>query len=69
MVGIKMTEYTFEVRQTVKVTVQGNDTDENYEKAREEAIRQVIDDIDSDWFECTDSDEYTDYENEYKEAV
>jgi len=69
MCGIKMTEYTFEVRQTVKVTVQGNDTDENYKKAENEAIRQIKHDIDDDWLELRDVVTDTDYENEFKEAV
>jgi len=69
MVEIKMTEYTFEIRQTIKVTVSGNDTDDNYEKAENEAVRQIKHDIDNDWLELTDANEYTDYENEYKEAV
>jgi len=69
MCGIKMTEYTFEVRQTVKVTVSGNDTDENYEKAENEAIRQIKHDIDNDWLELREVTEYKDFENEYKEAV
>jgi hypothetical protein len=45
MVGIKMTEYTFEIRQTVKVTVSGKNNDNNYEKAEKEAIRQIKHDI------------------------
>jgi len=69
MIGIKMTEYTFEIRKTIKVTVSGNDTDENYEKAENEAIRQIKHDIDNDWLELTDVVTDTDYENEYKEAV
>jgi len=69
MVGTKMTEYEFEIRKTIKVNVCGKDTDDNYEKAIEEAVRQVKHDIDADWLECKDAEEYTDYENEYKEAV
>jgi len=69
MVGVKMTEYEFEISKTIKVTVSGTDTEENYEKAMEEAVRHVKYDIDVDWLECRDAEEYTDYENDYKEAV
>jgi len=69
MCGRKMTEYEFEVRKTIKVTVSGKNTDANCEKAENEAIRQIKHDIDEYWLECTGVEEFTDYENDYKEAV
>jgi len=69
MFEIKTTEYTFKVEQTVKVTVLGKNTDDNYEKAEKEAIRQIKNDIDSDWLELKDVEEFTDHEIEYEEAV
>jgi len=67
MIGTKMTEYDFEVRKRITVTVHGKNTDENYEKAMEEAVRQIKEDIDEDWLELRDAEEHTDYEEEYKE--
>jgi len=63
MKGKPMTEYTFEIKGTVKVTLEGRDTDETYQKALEEAIKKVIEEIDQDWLDCTYSDEDMDYED------
>ena len=60
------TTYTFEVSKTIEVTVNGKDTDVNYEKALKEAVYQIKHDADEDWIqECTDTK--TDYEGEEDE--
>ena len=61
--GVKMTEYTFEISRKVKVTMKGNDTEENQEKAVYKAIEKVMNEIDDDWFEYVDADEFEDFEN------
>jgi hypothetical protein len=69
MIGITMTEYTIEIpsyRRTV--TVYGGDTEENQNKAVEEFIRQIKDDI-RDYAEIIDAVTETDYEVPYKEAI
>jgi len=66
MIGIKMTEYTFEIKRIIKVNVSGRDTDYNYEKARKEAVRQIQEEADDDWLENVEVNEYTDYEENYK---
>ena len=59
-----MTEYALEYRGKIKVTVQGRDTDQNFEKAKREAARMIRDGyIDGDDLECISSKEFTDYEN------
>jgi len=63
MKGKKMTEYTFEIKGKVKVTVNGMDTEENYQKALQEAVDKAKKEIDQDWVLMDDVDEYTDYEN------
>jgi len=69
MCKIKTTEYTFEIKREITVTVFGTDTEDNYEKAMAEAIRQVKQDIDKDWLTNATAEEFTDYEMEYEEAV
>jgi len=69
MCEIKMTEYTFEINKTIAVKVHGSDTDENYEKAIKEAIRQIKHDVDEDWLAVVIAEECTDYKNEYEEAI
>jgi len=72
MRGTEMTEYVFEVKGKVTVTLHGRDTEDNYQKAIDAAIRQVVREIDHDWFDYVTAEEYTDYDSEYraeKEAV
>jgi len=69
MNGTKKTEYTFEVNSKVKVTVDGRDTEENYHKAMLEAIEQAKKEVDINWLDDVNAEEFTDYEDEYKEAV
>jgi len=72
MRGTKMTEYVFEFKGRVTVTLHGVDTEDNYQKAIDAAIRQAIREIDHDWIDDVTAEEYTDYESEYraeKEAV
>jgi len=68
MRGTEMTEYVFEVKGKVTVTLHGKDTEDNYQKAIDAAIRQVVREIDHDWLDYVTAEEYTDYEAE-KEAV
>ena len=67
MFEVKTTEYTFEIRKKVSVTVYGTDTEDNYEKAMKDAIRQVRTEIDHDWISNVTAEEYTDYE--YEETI
>jgi len=72
MIKNKMTEYTFRLESTVKVTVYGKNTEENQEKAEKEAILKAKKEIDETDIDCIAANEYTDYEKEYraqKEAV
>jgi len=64
MKGKNFTEYTFDFKGVIKVTVDGKHTEENCELAMEKAIEQVKKEIDQDWIDDTDYDEYTDYEEE-----
>jgi len=64
MAGQKKTEYVFFVKQKIKISVDGIETDNNYEKAEAEAIKQIKKDIDTDWLELADVNEYADYEKE-----
>ena len=63
MKGKTYTEYSFEMRTTIKVTVRGCDTPENEEKARFEAIKQAKKEIDEDWIWLCATDEYDDYDH------
>jgi len=63
MKGTDYTEYRFEIRGVVKITVQGKVSDENFDKATEKAVEQVKKEIDEDWITRTDYEEYTDYED------
>jgi hypothetical protein len=45
----QMTDYTFDLSGKVKVKVQGNDSDENYQKAMELAVKLALKEIDEDW--------------------
>jgi hypothetical protein len=64
MKGTAMTEYTFNVSGSVTVTMEGTDTDDNYEAAMKEAVEQAKAEIDGDWVtDCTAPEEYTDYED------
>jgi hypothetical protein len=64
MNGTKMTEYTFEFKGTVTVNLNGSDTDANYQKAVEEAIKQAKNEIDHDWIHDNTAEEFIDYEKE-----
>ena len=61
--GAKMTEYTFEINRKVKVTLKGGDTLDNQEKAVYEAVAKVMKEIDENWLEYADANEFIDYEN------
>ena len=70
MIENKMTEYTIDLpsrRRTIRVY--GDDTDENRNKAEDEFIRQIKNDIGNDWIEIIDAVTETDYEVPYKEAI
>ena len=63
--GTTYTDFTFEVRGKVTVTLKGNNTEELYEKALEKAVEQAADDIDIDWInDCTNSETYNEYEED-----
>jgi len=68
MNGTKMTEYTFEVKTKVKVTISGRDTDNNYQKAVLEAVAQLKDEDWEDNMECIYAEEFDDFED-LREAV
>ena len=61
--GVKMTEYAFEINRKVKVALRGADTEENREKAVNEAIAKAKKEIDEGWLEYADAEEFVDYEN------
>jgi len=63
MKGKQYTEYKFEIKGVIKVTVQGNHNEENWEEAMEEAIEEVKKEIDADWIDDMDYEEYTDFED------
>jgi len=63
MKGKRTTEYTFNVNVPVTVYVDGMDTEDNYNKALLEAVKQIRDDVNEDWLEYVDVDEYVDYED------
>jgi hypothetical protein len=62
MKGTKMTEYTFEIKGAVKVTLKGSDTEENYQKALDKAVREAAEKIDIDWVDGVDVEEFMDNE-------
>jgi len=68
MIKHTMTEYTFEIKRKIKVSVFGRDSEENLEKAEAEAIRQLKKDLEDD-IEVYNVEEYEDFEKEYGEAV
>jgi predicted 3-demethylubiquinone-9 3-methyltransferase (glyoxalase superfamily) len=53
-----MTNYEFEVKGYVKVTMDGRDTDDNYEKAKALAVIKAKNEIDEDWFSDAVAGEY-----------
>jgi biopolymer transport protein ExbD len=62
MKGTGMTKYTFTISGSVKIDLPGNDTEENCEEAKKQAIQMAIKEIDDDWIDDVDAEEYTDYE-------
>jgi len=52
------TIYSFTVNWKIEVPVNGTDTEENYEKAVQEAIKQLKRDFDEDYLEYEGSEEY-----------
>jgi len=52
------TGYTFEIKGTVVINVDGANTDENYQKAMIEAVKQAKKDIDEDWIADVDAKEF-----------
>jgi len=67
MNGTKMTEYTFNFEGAIKVTVNGTDTEDNYQKATEQAIKLALKDIDENWIYDVNAEEF--YDCDMKEAV
>ena len=65
MKGTEYTEYVFEIAGTVKVTVKGLDTLDNYEKAEKEAFNQLYREQLFDDYNITNyrAEEFTDYED------
>jgi len=62
-IGEKKTEYTFEIRRKVQVTLKGGDTEENQEKAACKAAAQAAREIDENWLEYAGAEEFEDFEN------
>jgi hypothetical protein len=62
MKGTNMVEYVFEVTGKVIVKMHGLDTEINYYKAKEQAVRQALKEIDDDWIIDVAAEEFTDYE-------
>jgi hypothetical protein len=58
-----MVEYVFEVTSKVMVRMPGNDTEINYYKAKEQAVRQALKEIDDDWIIDVTAEEFTDEES------
>jgi hypothetical protein len=56
--GEKMTEYVFEIKGIVKVKLQGSDTEENYQEAVDEVVRQAKSEIDESWIVDVTVNEY-----------
>ena len=69
MTELTMTQYTFEIRSRVKVSVRGSDTEENQVKAEKEAILKAKKELDESDLDCIVATEYTDYEREFEEAI
>jgi len=63
MKGTNYTEYKFETNMVIKVTVKGKETEENFQKALQEAVDKAKKEIDQDCMDVVDVNEYTDYEN------
>jgi hypothetical protein len=55
---MRMTDYEFEVKGYVKVTMGGADNDGNYEEARALAIKKAKDEIDGGWLSHAVAAEY-----------
>jgi hypothetical protein len=62
MKGTELVQYTFDLKGKVKVTLQGKDTDENYDIAQKMALKQALKQLDEDWINDVVSEEFTDYE-------
>jgi hypothetical protein len=62
MKGTELVQYTFDLKGKVKVTLQGKDTDENYDIAQKMALKQALKQLDEDWIDDVVSEEFTDYE-------
>ena len=56
----KMTEYTFEIKSAIKVSVPGRDTDKNFELAIKKALKTIYLDqmIEESNLECADASTY-----------
>jgi len=57
---MKTTEFTFEVKGKVSVTLFGSDTDDNYEKALDKAVEEAKKEIDAYWLDYVTAKEYAD---------
>lgn len=59
-----MTDYTFDITGKITVSLQGSDTEENYEMAVKEALHQLYREMlfDEDNITDCETEEYTEYE-------
>ena len=64
--GTQLVEYTFEIKGKVEITLEGADSENNYNKAVKEALRQLYLNqlFDEDNVIDCETKEYTDYEEE-----
>jgi len=59
----KLVEYTFDIKGRVTITLEGRDTDANYELAKKMALEKAAVELDEDWIDDVNAEAYTDYED------
>jgi len=58
----KLVKYTFDIKGKVTITLEGKDTDANYELAEKMAVEKATVEIDENWIDDVSAEEFTDCE-------